>query len=250
MGSSKTPTGFDADTSIGSKIHFSSWVPLDAQEAFNIFYPIVAREAQDMLRRLADWPTMEDAWAELPHFKKVTPSDLVTSTLMAWLSAMQFERRRRYAPPPLRTDQAADSAPFPQELAPHARVITNHVRAVDPIIRARKGITETTLEELDRVAAFIEREAEDIDKWAKIARAPRKKRARNAHHVAFVNCICDLISQPKGRRPYSLVAILVNVAFDMEEKWDADRVKHCYRSRSKIKRRVGTFNSSQGNNIQ
>ena len=87
---------------------------LDAQEAFNIFYPIVTSEARDMLRRLAEWPTMKDAWAELPHFQKVTPSNLVTITLMAWLSAKRVElRRRRYAPPPLPTDQAADSATFP-----------------------------------------------------------------------------------------------------------------------------------------
>jgi hypothetical protein len=227
MVSSKTPTG------ISSKIHFSSWVPLDAQEAFNIFYPIVASEARDMLRRLAEWPTMKDAWAELPHFQKVTPSDLVTSTLMAWLSALRIERRRRrYAPRLLRTDQAADS----DVLAPNAWAIANYVRSVNPIIRARKGITETTLEELDRVAAFIEREAEDTEMWVKIARPPRKAGARNAHHVAFVNCMCDMFLQPKGRRPYSLVAILVNVAFSMES-WDDDRVKHCYRSRSSNKGR-------------
>jgi hypothetical protein len=163
---------------------------------------------------------------------------------MAWLSAKGVERRRRYAPPPLPTDQAADSATFPHVLAPNARAIANYVRSVDPIIRARKGITETTLEELDRVAAFIEREAEDTDRWVKIARPPRKAGARNAHHVAFVNCMCDMFLQPKGRRPYSLVAILVNVAFSMES-WDDDRVKHCYRSRSSNERR-GNIQSLSG----
>jgi len=49
--------------------------------------------------------------------------------------------------------------------------------------------------------------------------------------------MCDLLKQPTGRRPYTLVAILTNVAFNVPEdkQWDADRVKHCYRSRSRNK---------------
>jgi hypothetical protein len=179
---------------------------------------------------------MKDAWAELQHFEKVTPSTLVTITVMVWLSAMRLERERRHAPPPRRTDQAASA----HELVPHARALANYVRAIDPSVRAIKGITETTLVELDRATTFIEREVEAIDKWVTIAKPPRKKRALNAPQVAFVNRMCDVFLQPKGRRPYSLVAILVNVAFDMDG-WDNDRVKHCYRSRVSKKRRVGNI---------
>jgi hypothetical protein len=47
--------------------------------------------------------------------------------------------------------------------------------------------------------------------------------------------MCDLFWHPHGRRPYALVGTLTNVVFDLSEKteWNADRVKHCYRARSK-----------------
>lgn len=216
-------------------IRFSTWVPPDAQKEFDDLYSILTlREARYMLQRLATRPTMEGAWAELKHFKNVTPDILVTWTFMAWISTMRVEKGHGYAPPPLGTDPAPNSSPLPHELAPHARAVANYLRAVDPTIRAENGITETTLKELDGVSAFIEREAGHVYKLVSIAPLPRKARARNAHHVTFVNCMCNWLSQPKGRRPYSLVAILVNVAFNVaeSEEWDADRVKHCYRSRS------------------
>ena len=70
-----------------------------------------------------------------------------------------------------------------------------------------------------------------------IAPLPRKLGAHNADQIAFVNCMCGLPWSRTGsrQRPYSLIAILTNVAFDLPEKkeWDADRVKHCYASRSR-----------------
>ena len=79
------------------KFRFTNWVPLEAQEAINIFYPgVTVLEARYMLQRLASRPTMKDAWAELKHFKKVTPGFLVASTLMAWFSVMRDDRARRY----------------------------------------------------------------------------------------------------------------------------------------------------------
>ena len=133
-------------------IRFSTWVPPDAQKEFDDLYSILTlREARYMLQRLATRPTMEGAWAELKHFKNVTPDILVTSTFMAWISTMRVEKGRGYASPPLGTDPAPNSSPLPHELAPHARAVANYLRAVDPTIRAENGITETTLKELDGV---------------------------------------------------------------------------------------------------
>jgi len=126
---------------------------------------------------------------------------------------------------------------MPHELATQARTVLNAMQAVDPTIREGKGITDETLTELNRVAIFFEKQAQFIDQLIDSAPLPRKARARNAHHIAFVNRMCERLWQPTGRRPYKLVAILANVAFDVPEdrQWDADRVKHCYRSRSRRK---------------
>jgi hypothetical protein len=108
------------------------------------------------------------------------------------------------------------------------------MQAVHPAIRERGGITDATLTELNRAAAFLDKQAGFIDQLVSIAPLPRKARARNAHQIAFVNRMCERLWQSAGRRPYTLIAILTNVAFDVQDnEWDADRVKHCYRSRSR-----------------
>src|SRR6516165_7471766 len=124
---------------------------------------------------------------------------------------------------------------MPVNLATHARIVAEAMQAEDPEIRTEEGISETTLRELARAAAFFERDADFVYKALTIAPPPRKARARNAHQIAFVNRMCDWLWQRSGRRPYTLVAILANVVFDVPEhkEWSADRVKHCYRSRSR-----------------
>src|SRR5207302_1850115 len=116
-----------------------------------------------------------------------------------------------------------------------SRAVANRMRAVDPTIRAAEGITDTTLAELDHVAAYFERNAETWDTLSKIAWPPRKARAKNALQIAFVNAICNFLWRESKRRPYTLVAILANVVFDVpeDELWDVDRVKKCYASGSR-----------------
>ena len=94
-----------------------------------------------------------------------------------------------------------------------------------------------TLQELKRVANFFQRGDDAIDFSLKIAPLPRKLGAHAADQIAFVNCMCDQSWTGSRRRPYSLIALLTNVAFDLPEKeeWDADRVKHCYAARSRGK---------------
>jgi hypothetical protein len=233
MSTSKTASGIDDDTAATGKIRFANWVPPEARKQFNGLYRIVLlREGRYMLQRLATRPTMEDSWAELKNFKNVTPDNLVLWTVVGWLSAMR-SKPKRHAPP----GPATHTNPLPHELAPGARAVAEYMRAVHSTIRAESGITNTTLLELDRVSAFIQRQADFIDKTVRIAMLPHKAGARNAHHVTFVNFMCDCLSRRQKRRPYLLVAILVNVAFDVMEtkEWDYDRVKHCYRSRSRKK---------------
>jgi hypothetical protein len=116
-----------------------------------------------------------------------------------------------------------------------ARRIAEEIGALDPTIRVEYGITDATQTELDRVANFFEDDVKLIDALISWTPIPRKSRARKAQQVAFVDHICSQLSQPIGRRPYTLVAILANVTFDVSEdnQWDADRVKKCYASRSR-----------------
>ena len=116
-----------------------------------------------------------------------------------------------------------------------ARIVAEAMQAEDPEIRAEEGITETTLTELARAAAFYKRDADFLYKALTIAPPSRTVRAWKAPQIAFVNRMCDWPWQRSGRRPYTLVAILVNVVFDVpaDKEWTADRVKHCYRSRSR-----------------
>src|SRR5262249_26147394 len=92
--------------------------------------------------------------------------------------------------------------------------------------------------------AFFKHEAEIRDAITRTAQPPRKKRARKAEQVAFVNTLCGIRSwQSSSRRPYTLVAILVNVVFDepADSPWDADRFKHCHHSRSRNQWPSGTL---------
>jgi len=115
--------------------------------------------------------------------------------------------------------------------------VANGLRAIDPADRADEGITDTMVTESDRVAAYFERKAEIWDKGSKVAWPPRKAGARNALQIAFVNTMCGWLRESRGRRPYTLVAILTNVTFNVpaDQPWDADRVKKCYASRSRKK---------------
>jgi hypothetical protein len=118
-----------------------------------------------------------------------------------------------------------------------AHAIVAAIEALDPFIRAANEITDQTLQELKRVANYFKREDDYLYFWLKIAPLPRKLGADNVHQIAFVDRMCGLSWSNTGSRqqPYSLIAILTNVAFDLPEKkeWDADRVKHCYASRSR-----------------
>ena len=201
------------------------WVPSEARETWFLFFELSesVREARHMLKRLATWEIMKEAWTELKYFEGVQPSIVVARTFSTWLSAMRYR--------PL-TGAIPKICPSFQELADHARILANGVRKIHPATRLENGIANAWLGELDRVATFFEREAGSMDKVLNVARFSRKRNARNAHQIAFVNRMCDLFMQRTGRRPYTLVAILANVAFDVAADWDADRVKHCYRSRS------------------
>jgi hypothetical protein len=128
--------------------------------------------------------------------------------------------------------------------ARQARTVADAVRALEPEIRSDDKLTDMTLSELDRVAKFFERDARLVDTFFNSAKVPRKALAHNAHEIMFVNRMCEVLWQPNGRRPYTLVSVLANVAFDVsaERLWCADRVKHCYRSRSP-KAKVGNIKS-------
>jgi len=121
--------------------------------------------------------------------------------------------------------------------APFTLAVANETRAVHPTIRAEEGITDVTLAELDRVAAFFEREANTIDGLRKIAPPPRKLRSPNAEQYAFVYSMCDLYGRASRRKPYRLVAIVANVVYNVpvDAQWDEDRVKHALGARSRKK---------------
>jgi hypothetical protein len=216
-------------------LKFINSTPANARDAFNSLHSLIVkdgdayRELRYMLQRLAARPEMSDAWAELKHFEKITPGEFVFKTFLVWAHTAGGVGKR------LGTDFATGLTAF--ELAKQARTVANEMRAFVGLDDS--DITNTTLAELERTATFLEREARYHKAlMLKLARAPRKARARNAHEIAFVDAMCDDVDfQSIGRRPrrpYKLIANLVNVAFDVPQGrlWDPDRVKHCYRSSS------------------
>lgn len=226
MPSAKAPRRANAKTGPVGKIALPDWMPPDEREAWEIFYPGVSaddREMRYMLQQLATRVEMKDAWTEIRSLK-ASPISLVTLTLSIWMSArIVKERKLGFA-----------SMPPALALAKQARTVADAVRATHPTIQAWNGITDATMVELDRVAAFFREEARYIANAIHFTPLPRKIRARNAPEVAFVNHMCDWLLRLYERRPYNLIAILTNVVFDppVDRQWDADRVKHCYRSRS------------------
>jgi hypothetical protein len=217
-------------------INFPIWVPEDARATLSTFYDITFSELDRryMLQRLARHHSMQEAWTQLKYFEKITPDVLVTLTFTIWLSARRLghlgsKSRLR------RARKKLSEPPSYSEITRQAHIIVEKIEALDPRIRALNGITNTTLQELWRVANFFKREDDAINFWLGIARLPRKLGAHNADQIAFVNCMCDRSWTGSRRRPNSLIALLTNVAFDLSEKeeWDADRVKKCYASRSR-----------------
>jgi hypothetical protein len=215
------------------KIRFPSSLPPDAQQIWTDYYSLAKAssssvpfpEALEVLQRLAMRLEMKEAWAELKHFPNVSPSDLIAMTFMVWLLATHNRLLRKF--PQFASNRDG-------ELAIMTRKITDALR--DPAIRAEASIADATLRELKCLAAFFERRAENSDVRLRIAPPPTKAGARNADQIAFVYQMCDWQWRQPGRRPYALVAILANVAFNVSDKqWDADRVKHCLRSRSRKK---------------
>src|SRR5262249_36280880 len=184
----------------------------------------------EVLQRLAMQMEMEDAWAELKqHFVDISPSNLIGMTFTVWLLATRNRLLRKF----FHFESNRD-----RKLASMTREVTDAFR--DPAIRAEASITDVTLKELDRVAAFYERRAKNSDVLLRIAPPPKKAGARNADQIAFVYEMCDWLGRQTGRRrPYILVAILANVVFNVsaDSLWDADKVKHCFCSRGLAKGR-------------
>jgi len=171
---------------------------------------------------------MKDAWAELKHFPNWSEGRLMMGAFTVWLCAVRNQVLYKFVRNPVlhKFPNWVDSSW--REKALQARAVVNNVRAIYPTIREEKGITYRTLAELDRVAAFFEQEAKPWNALLKIAAPSRRARASNALQIAFVNAMCRGLWQPTGRRPYTLVAILTNIALDVppNQLWDADRVKH------------------------
>jgi hypothetical protein len=216
------------------KIQFPSWLPPDAQRIFTDIYSVVQdspfREAPEVLQRLAMRLEMKDAWAELKHFPNVSSSDLTMKTFVVWLLAKYNRLLREF--PHFKSDHDD------RELASMARGVTDALRTTDPAILAEANITDATLREMERVATLYERRAKNFVVTLRIAPPPTKARARNADQIAFVYEMCNWLGRKAARRrPYELVAILANVAFDVstDRLWTADRVKQCLRSKSRKK---------------
>ena len=214
------------------EIQFSRWMPSDAQETC-IDLLSTARsaghsQAPHVLQRLATRLEMKDAWNELKHFPNRSPGELLWAAFTIWVCALHNHYLHKFP-------SYADSSL--REHAIQARGVANGLRAIDPADRADEGITDTMVTESDRVAAYFERKAEIWDKGSKVAWPPRKAGARNALQIAFVNTMCGWLRESRGRRPYTLVAILTNVTFNVpaDQPWDADWVKKCYASRSRKK---------------
>jgi len=210
------------------EIQFPKWMPSDAQDTcidiLSAVRSVNFPQARDVLERLATRLEMRDAWKELKHFQNQSPGKLLWGAFMIWLCALGNQYRRKYP----------SYATSLRDHAIEARAVANRLRALAD--RDNEGINDTMLTESDRVAVYFGRHAERPDEMSKIARPPRKAGARNALQIAFVNTMCDWLREPRGRRrPYTLVAIVANVTFNVseDELWDPDRVKKCYASRSR-----------------
>jgi hypothetical protein len=219
-------------------IDFPVWVPEGARAALSRFYNITFSEldCRYMLQRLATHHSMQEAWTQLKCFEKITPDVLVTLTFTIWLSARRMghlgsKSRLR------RARKKLSELPSHSKITRQAHTIAEKIEVLDPQIRALEGITNKTLQELWRVANFFKREDDEINFWVGIARLPRKLGAHKADQIAFVNCMCDRSWTGSRRRPYSLIALLTNVAFGLPEKeeWDANGVRKCYCSRTQSK---------------
>ena len=222
-------------------LQFPPWMPSDDRQTLNNLYSVISPASEfgrDVFVRLVERPEMEEAWKE--HQKKfaqvISFGDLVFMAFFTWLCAVlnQFASRFPNLPSHLQLGHRE------RELAASARAIADEIRNIDPEIRADEGITDATLTEVARVATFFEHEAEIASASTIIAPPPHKRAYANAPQVAFINTLCAArLWQPPLRRPYALVAVLVNVVFDLPANSlsDADRVMHCYRSRSRAKTR-------------
>jgi hypothetical protein len=212
------------------KIEFPDWMPPDAQQTWTDICSVLDNPlpaARDVLRRLATRPEMREAWEELKHFK--LDSNLIMAAFVTWVCAMH-NRIASLAP------QHDTLGRMERERAIRARAVVNEMRDVDPTIRAKGGITDVTLAELHRVAAFFEREANVIGGLRKVAPPPHKLRSPKAEQYAFVYSMCDLYGRASRRRPYRLVAILANVVYNVRDaQWDEDRVKHALSARTRKK---------------
>ena len=212
-------------------INFPAWVPQDAREELTSLCDTVHsdRECRYMLQRLATREPMKEAWAQLKQFGKCSPSELVLLTTVTWLSARRFPSLEKSASKPI---------PPESELASQVRAVADKIRVLHPDFRAAYKITEVTQQELDRVAAYFEQQADRLLFLASFAAPSRKKGARNADQIAFINRFCSLPSPlTSPRRPYRLVAILTNVVFGLPENkdWDAEKVRRCFQSRARRK---------------
>jgi hypothetical protein len=178
-------------------------MPCDARETWAIFYSIFksnnsARELTYMLQRLATRLEMKEVWQRLESFKEITPSLLITVTVLSWISIMREDRGLGYAPP-LGPVANLNTAPSAHELAKQARTVADAVGAIDSVIRADNELTATTILELDRVAGFFQRDARITDQTIHAASLPRKARGPNSYQIAFVNQMCNILSRKKGR---------------------------------------------------
>jgi len=215
------------------EVEFPNWMPSDAQQRCIGICSLLDSAgnplpgARDVLRRLATWTEMREAWAELKYFDKASPSDLIGAAFWTWVCAV-YNRLAPLYP------QEATLGHEARERAIRARAVADEMRAVRPTIRAAEGITDVTLTELDRAAAFFEQNVKFVNWLLNTATPPRKRRSPKAEQIAFVYSMCDRYGRASRRRPYRLVAILANVVYNVPvEVWDEDRVKHCLRSRSR-----------------
>jgi hypothetical protein len=165
-----------------------------------------------MLQRIATRDPMQEAWEQLKRFGEYAPSELVLLTTVTWLSARNIRSVAKLASEPTARES---------EVASQVRAIADEIRVLHSVFRAAYKITEVTQQELDRVAAYFERQADELLFWTSFAVPSRKKGAHNADQIAFVNRLCSLPRSLAGRRrPFSLIAILTNVAFDLPDSWD------------------------------
>jgi hypothetical protein len=227
-------------------VDLSPWMSPDAKDTWVHLNSVVQKYrnlhfVRHTLQRLGHRPEMKDVWAELKHFDEVTPGSLLLMAFWAWLSALRTQ--------PLGRDAVARASRKGHELAELARTLSNAICKLDRTTRTEERITDATLTELKRIAAFVERDAAFVDDMLGVVALPRKIRAKTADQVAFVNHMCSWLWRSTGRRrPYSLVAILTNVTFDVPEtkEWDSGRVKKCYASRSRTDKSRGTLGSFLG----